>query len=171
MRLGRIALLLVWLLAGAAWAKDEALQAYLKGADIPLMGLLELNVAMTDDMQSLIRVAKAPGGNAEVAARRARLKAYREKSARMGLLIAERMAPPTGQSLKVALGKAQVSTDAALDAMEKALDGFEGFKAGKGEKVFVDPSQQALHSLDAQQTAVEKAADLYKRLAVQALIK
>lgn len=171
MRRGVMVLLLALLVVGGVRAKDEALHAYLKGADIPLMGLLELNVAMTDDMQSLIRVSKAPGGKSEVPARRARLKAYREKSARMGLLIAERMAPPTGKSLKEALGKAQARTDVALGDMEKALDGFEGFKAGKGEKAFVEPSQQALQSLASQQSAVEKAAELYKKLAVQALVK
>lgn len=165
------ALILLLLLGAVALAKDEALHAYLKGADVPLIGLMELNSDLTDEMMALLKASQDPGAPDDVASRRARLKTMAEKNARMIGLIDARQAPPTGKDLKLSLTRAANRTDETLRDMQKALDRLEGLRSGKDPDGFKRQSARALKSLEAQRLEVEYAAELYKRLAVKALIK
>lgn len=170
-RIGTIALGLVLGLTLLAQAKDEALHAYLKGADVPLVGLMELHGDTTDEMMALLKASKDPKIPADIAGRRARLQALAGKNAQMVKLIDARQAPPTGKELKLSLTRAANRTDETLQEMQKALDRLEGMRSGKDPDGFTRQSARALTSLEAQRVEVEQAAELYKKLAVKALIK
>lgn len=160
-------LILVLVLAAVALAKDEALHAYLKGADVPLVGLLELNNDLTEELLSLLKASRDPKMAPDVAGRRARLQAMSAKNAEMGRLIDARQAPPNGKELKLTLTRAHNRTNDVLAAMQKALDRYEGSDRAS----FARQTDKALKSLEAQRAEIESAAELYKKLAVKALIK
>ncbi len=161
---------LVLLIVGVALAKDEALHNYLKGADVPLVGLLELNNDLTEELLGLLRAAKDPKVDADLAGRRARLRAMAAKNEQMGKLIEARQSPASGKELKLSLTRGKNRTDEALQSMQKALDGLEGLRAGGDRDTFVRLSDKASKSVEAQRIEVERAAELYKKLAVKALL-